>query len=79
MLNAWFLGGHVLRADRTAPVRASTMVLVGGTAQRFVVTLALFALGMGVFGLSPAPMLSAFAFAQLAYALNRYVPQGTNS
>jgi hypothetical protein len=43
--------------------------LMGGAIQRFVFVAAAFAAGMGLFALSPAPLLAAYGGSQLGYLL----------
>jgi ATP synthase protein I len=47
----------------------SMLSLYFGAVQRFVLVLALLAVGMGYLKLAPLPLLASFAIAQLAYAL----------
>jgi ATP synthase protein I len=86
LLSAWLLGRRVRRASEVTRTRPGSemAVLYIGAVQRFVLTLVLFAVGMGPLGLSPVPLLAGFALAQLAFLtpVARAKPQadtGTNS
>ena len=72
LLSAWMLGRGVLRAAEVAKSNpgSETTVLYVGAAQRFLVVLVLFGLGMGWLGLLPVPLLVAFAIAQLGHVFN---------
>lgn len=43
------------------------LILYGGAALRFVLVLALFAIGLAVIGLAPIPMVAGFAAVQLVF------------
>jgi ATP synthase protein I len=45
------------------------MILYGGAALRFVLVLALFAIGLAVIGLAPIPTVAGFAAVQLVFVL----------
>jgi hypothetical protein len=45
------------------------MILYGGAALRFVLVLALFAIGLAVIGLAPIAMVAGFAAVQLVFVL----------
>jgi len=86
LLSAWLLGRRERRASEVTRTRPGSemAVLYIGAVQRFVLTLVLFAVGMGPLGLSPVPLLAGFALAQLAFLtpVARAKPQadtGTNS
>ena len=61
----------VVRAGEIAATdpKKSLMVLYFGALQRFVLVVALFALGLGVFKLNPLAAVVGFGAAQLAYIL----------
>lgn len=61
----------VVRAGEIAATnpKKSLMVLYFGALQRFVLVVALFALGLGVFKLNPLAAVVGFGAAQLAYFL----------
>ncbi len=65
LLLAW----RMLRAGQQARFdpRRSMQTLYIGAAWRFMLTVALFALGMGYFKLDPPAMIVGFVLAQLAY------------
>jgi len=72
LLSTLLLGRRVLRAAelaKSAPGR-ETAVLYIGAVQRFVLILALFALGMGWLRLEPLPLLVGYAVAQIGYFVN---------
>jgi ATP synthase protein I len=56
----------VRRASEVALIdqKKSMMILYLGAAQRFIVIIAFFALGLGMFGLAPLAMFAGFAAAQ---------------
>lgn len=63
----WLLRRGVRRASEAALTdqKKSMMILYLGAVQRFVVVIALFALGLGVLGLVPLAMFAGFAAAQV--------------
>lgn len=69
LISAW----RLLRATQAAGSDASRSMaeLYIGAALRFVLALALLALGMGWIGLDPLGIIIGFAVAQLGYAFNR--------
>ena len=64
---AWLLRRGVRRASEIALTdqKKSMMILYLGAVQRFVVVIALFALGLGVAKLEPLAMFAGFAAAQI--------------
>lgn len=67
--STWRLGRHVARASelaKTSPGR-ETVPLYIGAVERFVTLLILFALGMGMLGQAPLPLLVGFGAAQAGY------------
>ncbi len=72
LANAALLGLHIGRASQAAlghPAQGQAR-LYFGAAQRFILLGVCFALGMGLLGLPPFPMILAFALAQLALFLH---------
>ena len=63
------LGWRMLRAGRETRLdpRKSMQILYVGAAWRFLLTVALFAFGIGYFKLDPPAMIVGFMLAQLAY------------
>lgn len=64
--------GRSLRAASEAAHRAPKQgiwMLYFGAVQRFLLVLALLAVGMGVFGLAPLPLIVGFAGAQVAFLI----------
>lgn len=64
--------GRSLRAAGAAAQRApkqGVWMLYFGAVQRFVLVLTLLAVGMGVFGLPPLPLIVGFAGAQVAFLI----------
>ena len=68
MVNSLLLAWRVNRADRLQGTSVA-LTMYAGAAQRFIVTLVGFAIGMGVLKLAPLPQLIAFAVAQLGYVI----------
>lgn len=66
------LGYGVIRADRIAieQPKRSMMIIYFGAAQRFVLVIALFMIGLGLLKLNPMAMAATFGLTQLAYAIN---------
>jgi ATP synthase protein I len=77
LLNTAILASRIGRAGELVASRpgASMAMLYSGVALRFLLTLLLFALGIGALKLEPIPMLVAFGAAQLAFLFNSPVPQ----
>ena len=77
LLNTAILASRIGRAGELVASRpgASMAMLYSGVAIRFLLTLLMFALGIGALHLPPIPMLVAFGAAQLAFLLNSPVPQ----
>lgn len=70
LLNSLLLAWRTRRAGERAGAgegQLQVMNLMGGMVERFVITLACFALGMAVLKLDPVALLGGFAFAQLGY------------
>lgn len=61
----WYWRGLVNSAH--AEIGAVRRALMGGAMQRFAFVAAAFAAGMGLFALSPAPLLAAYGGSQLGY------------
>jgi ATP synthase protein I len=77
MALALLLGRRMQRASEVAasdPRRGMTILYVGAV-QRFVLVLALLALGLAVLKLNPLPLLAGFAVTQLAYVLGARAPR----
>ncbi len=68
MVNSLLLAWRVKRADRLEGTSIA-LTMYAGAAQRFIITLVGFAIGMGVLKLTPLPQLIAFAVAQLGYVI----------
>lgn len=68
LVNSFLLALRVKRADRLEGGSVA-LTMYAGAAQRFVVTLVGFGIGMGLLKLAPLPMLIAFAAAQLGYMI----------
>ncbi len=65
---SWWLGRRVARAVRAGQDgNAIRTALYVGELQRLVFVIAAFAFGLGVLRLAPAPLVVAFAVAQLGY------------
>ena len=72
LIIAAVLAYGVIRANRIAseqPQR-SMMIIYFGAAQRFVLVIALFMVGLGLLKLDPLAMAATFGLTQLAYAIN---------
>lgn len=69
MLNSWLLARRLDRATAMArqDVNRGTVALYLGAVQRFVVTVAGLAVGMGILQLEPLPMVITFGVAHVAY------------
>jgi hypothetical protein len=67
LATAWYWRGLVSSAH--AETGAVRRALMGGAIQRFMFIAAAFAAGMGLFALSPAPLLAAYGGSQLGYLL----------
>ena len=68
---SWLLRRGVLKASEIAqqnPGRGMAALYVGAV-QRFVLVLALFGLGLGLFKLAPLAVVVGFGLAQVAYAI----------
>ena len=74
-IHTWMLGHRVKLAREAARHRpgSETTVFYIGAIQRFVMILVGFAVGMGVWGLSPVPLLGAFALAQMAFFMSKSI------
>ena len=74
-IHTWMLGHRVKLAHKVARRRpgSETTVFYVGAIQRFAMTLMGFAVGMGVLGLSPVPLLIAFALAQMAFFMSKNI------
>lgn len=76
--------GRSLKAAGQAAKRApkqGVWMLYFGAVQRFVLVLGFFALGMGLFGLPPLPLIVGFAGAQVAFligGIGRVSPSSTD-
>jgi ATP synthase protein I len=71
LIMALLLSLSVALAARTAAREPGQgqMILYGGAALRFVLVLALFAIGLAVIGLAPIAMVAGFAAVQLVFVL----------
>ena len=71
MLNTLLLLWHSARAERLEQQDSGQnfRIIVRCALERFVVTVALFALGLGRLGLEPLPLISAFAAGQLFFII----------
>jgi ATP synthase protein I len=69
LVNTLLLAWGVRRAGQTAEKNGTrgALTLYLGAIERFVFTLVGFLVGMGTLKLSPVPMLTSFAVAQLGY------------
>ena len=74
-IHTWMLGHRVKLAHEAARRRpgSETTVFYIGAIQRFAMTLVGFAVGMGVLGLSPVPLLIAFALAQMVFFMSKNI------
>lgn len=72
MVNTLLLHWHHARAVRTAgiDVGKNMRILYRAALERFVITLALFAIGIGIMRLAPLPLILGFIAVQLAQALD---------
>lgn len=76
--------GRSLKAAGQAAEHApkqGVWMLYFGAVQRFLLVLGLFAVGMGLFGLPPLPLIVGFAAAQVAFligGIGRVSPSSTN-
>ncbi|MGH8756619.1 MAG: ATP synthase subunit I [Burkholderiales bacterium] len=72
LMGTWLLGRRIARTPETAQQGAagSQLALYAGVIPRFIVTLALLAVGIGWLKLAPIPLIVAFALAQLGFAIN---------
>lgn len=68
LVNSLLLARRVKRADQLEGTSVA-LTMYAGAAQRFIITVAGFAIGMGVLKLAPLPQLIAFAVAQLGYVI----------
>ncbi|HSS46760.1 MAG TPA: ATP synthase subunit I [Burkholderiales bacterium] len=68
----WLLGRRVARTPETAQQGdvGSQLALYAGVLPRFIVTLALLAVGIGGLKLAPIPLIIAFGLAQLGFVIN---------
>lgn len=71
LASSTLLGRSLRAAGETAQhaPQQGIWLLYFGAVQRFLLVLALFALGMGVFGLPPLPLIVGFAGAQVAFLI----------
>ena len=69
---AGVLAYGVIRANRiaTEQPQRSMMIIYFGAAQRFVLVIALFMVGLGILKLDPLAMAATFGLTQLAYVIN---------
>ncbi|HXZ96059.1 MAG TPA: ATP synthase subunit I [Burkholderiales bacterium] len=72
LMSTWLLGRRVSRTPEIIRQGDTTshLALYAGMLPRFIVTLALLALGIGWLKLAPMPLIVAFALAQLGFAIN---------
>lgn len=79
VLLGWLLTWGIERATRAIAdnKKKSAALLYLGAAQRFLLTLALFAVGLAVLKLEPIPMVTGFVLTQAAYFVINRVIQGT--
>ncbi|HDP89822.1 MAG TPA: ATP synthase subunit I [Thioalkalivibrio sp.] len=72
IVNTLLLHWHHRRAERFAGNDAgkNMRILYRAAAERFFITLALFAIGLGILGLEPLPLLLGFIGIQLAQVLD---------
>ena len=72
LMGTWLLGRRIARTPETAQQgdAGSQLALYAGVIPRFIVTLALLAVGIGWLKLAPIPLIVAFALAQLGFAIN---------
>ena len=75
IINTLLLHWHHRRAARTAgiDVGKNMRIMYRAAAERFVITLALFAIGLGILGLEPLPLLLGFIGTQMAQALDWFI------
>ena len=59
----------------TGDVKRGLLIFLAGAVQRFVLTLGLFAVGLGPLGLQPLPLLLAFGVAHIGYTFSGRAPQ----
>ncbi len=69
ILNLWLSSRRLIRVldNQNTSSNQEVLVLYVAAAQRFILTLGLFILGMGVFKLPPIPLLIGFAVTQITY------------
>lgn len=72
LLGTWWLGRRVQRASEVAheSPQGSQLSLYAGAVQRFVGTLVLLGIGLGVLKLAPLPLIAAFGLAQFGFFVN---------
>ena len=72
LISTWLLGRRISRTPETAQQgdAGSQLALYAGMLPRFIVTLALLAIGIGGLKLAPIPLIIAFALAQLGFVIN---------
>jgi len=73
LLATWSMAWRITKAAEAASQDANrgALVIYAGAVQRFLLTLVLMALGMGVLKLAPVAILVGYAAAQLAYTFNK--------
>jgi ATP synthase protein I len=76
VVSSYLLAQRVKSAGERAreSVAGGMALLYLGALQRFVLTLALLVLGLGVLKLAPIPLIVAFAVAQLGFLVNLHEP-----
>ena len=72
VLSTWWLGRRIQRASDLAlrNPAASQAAMYAGAIQRFIGAAVVLGVGLGVLGLSPVPLIVAFAAAQLGFMMN---------
>ena len=73
LFSTWLMGWRITRAAQAAALDSNqgAFVIYAGVAQRFLLTMVLMALGMGVLKLAPVAILVGYALAQIAYMFNK--------
>jgi len=67
LFNVWLMNFWLKRAAAQTQAGKEIQIFYLAALQRFVLTLVLFIIGMGLLALEPIPMLITFALAQLGY------------
>ncbi len=73
LFSSWLMGWRITKAADAAAHDSNqgAFVIYAGVVQRFLLTLVLMALGMGVLKLAPVAILAGYAVTQVAYLFNK--------